>query len=85
MSEKKKQQSEFAGFIANPRALRRGGAAVSAARSQKRRGLLERIAQAEVNRYWRAEIRLRADGRLFFDRCDDPAGAEAVTAEAANM
>ncbi len=56
MSEKKEQQSEFAGFIANPSALRRGGAAVSAARSQKRRGLLERIAQAEVNRYWREEI-----------------------------
>jgi hypothetical protein len=55
MSEKNKQ-SEFAGFIANPRALRRGGAAVSMARCQKRRGLLERIAQAEVNRYWRAEI-----------------------------
>jgi hypothetical protein len=52
----KKKQDEFAGFIANPRALRRGGAAVSAARSQKRRGLLERMAQAEVNRHWRAEI-----------------------------
>lgn len=81
----KKKQDEFAGFIANPSALRRAGAAVSAARSQKRRGLLERIAQAEVNRYWRAKIRLRADGRLFFDRCDDPTWAEAVTAEAANM
>ncbi len=52
----KKQQDESAGFVANPRALRRGGAAVSAARSQKRRGLLERMAQAEVNRHWRAEI-----------------------------
>ena len=56
MSGKKKQQHEFTGFIANPRALRRGGAAILAARSQKQRGLLERMAQAEVNRHLRAEI-----------------------------
>jgi hypothetical protein len=84
MSEKKKQD-EFAGFIANPRALRRGGAAVSAARSQKRRGLVERMAQAEVNRHLRAEIAAKADGRLFFDHRDDPAGAEMVVAEATHL
>jgi hypothetical protein len=47
---------EFAGFLANPAALKRGGAAIQAARGQQRRGLLERLAQAEANRLLRAEI-----------------------------
>jgi len=50
---------EFAGFLANPAALKRGGAAVQAARGQQRQGLLERMAQAEVNRLLRAEIAAR--------------------------
>ena len=51
--------SEFAGFLANPRALRRGGPATQAGRCQKRRGLLYRMAQIEVNRLLRAEIEVR--------------------------
>lgn len=47
---------EFAGFLANPAALKRGGTAIQAARGQQRRGLLERLAQAEANRLLRAEI-----------------------------
>jgi hypothetical protein len=35
---------EFAGFLANPAALKRGGAAIRAARGRQRRGLLERLA-----------------------------------------
>jgi len=34
---------EFAGFLANPAALKRGGA-IRAARGRQRRGLLERLA-----------------------------------------
>jgi hypothetical protein len=50
---------EFAGFLANPAALKRGGVAIQAARGQQRRGLLERLAQAEANRLLRAEIAAR--------------------------
>jgi len=48
--------SEFAGFLANPGAQDRGGKATQTARGQQRRGLLERVAQAEVNRRLRAEV-----------------------------
>lgn len=48
---------EFVGFLANPAALKRGGAATQAARKQQMRGtLLDRMAQLEINRFWRAEI-----------------------------
>ena len=47
---------EFAGFLANPAALKRGGTVIQAARGQKRRGLLDRLAQAEANRFLRAEM-----------------------------
>ncbi len=47
---------EFAGFVANPTALKRGGVAVQAARDQKRRGLLRWMAEMEVNRFWRSEL-----------------------------
>ena len=50
---------EFAGFLANPAALKRAGVAIQAARGQQRRGLLERLAQAEANRLLRAEIAAR--------------------------
>jgi hypothetical protein len=50
---------EFAGFLANPAALERGGIAIRAARGQQRRGLLERLAQAEANRLLHAEIAAR--------------------------
>ena len=61
MREKSERSSHslvdrFAGFLANCAAQRRGGTAVLAARGQKRQGLLERMAQAEVNRFLRAEI-----------------------------
>jgi hypothetical protein len=52
--------SEFAGFLANPRALKRGGSATQASRCQKCRGLLYRLAQKEVNRFLRAEIEARS-------------------------
>ena len=55
----KDKTDEFKDFLANPAAKKRGGRATHAARSQQRRGLLERIAQAEVNRYLRAEIARR--------------------------
>ena len=47
---------EFAGFLANPAALRRGGVATQAVRNQRRGPLLDRMAQSEINRFWRAEI-----------------------------
>jgi hypothetical protein len=50
---------EFAGFLANPAALERGGIAIQAARGQHRGGLLDRLAQAEANRLLRAEIAAR--------------------------
>jgi hypothetical protein len=50
---------EFAGFVANPAAFRRGGAATQAVRGHQGRGLLQRMADAEVNRFWRAEIAVR--------------------------
>ena len=50
---------EFAGFLANPAALKRGGIVIQAARGQKLRGLLERLAQVEANRLLRAEIAAR--------------------------
>ena len=50
---------EFAGFLANPAALTRGGPATQVARRQTLRGLLDRMAQAEVNRFWRVEIAIR--------------------------
>ena len=50
---------EFAGFLANPAALKRGGSVIQAARGQKLRGLLERLAQVETNRLLRAEIAAR--------------------------
>ncbi|MEJ2556772.1 MAG: hypothetical protein P8186_11205 [Anaerolineae bacterium] len=53
---------EFTGFLANPSALKRGGVAIQAARGQLLRGLLERMAGVEVNRFLRAEIRDR-EGR----------------------
>jgi len=52
----KNTAGEFAGFVANPNALKRGGKATRAARRRKQRGLLERLAQAEASRFWRAEI-----------------------------
>lgn len=55
-NRQKKQENEFAGFLANPQALRRGGAAIQAARGRQWRGLLERLAQAETQRFWQAEI-----------------------------
>jgi hypothetical protein len=57
------QDQDFSDFVANPRALKRGGAAVQASRSRKRRGLLERLAQAEINQTWRAEITAKSDGK----------------------
>jgi hypothetical protein len=45
--------------VANPAALKRGGAAVQAVRNQKCRGLLRWMAEAEVNRFWRAELAAR--------------------------
>jgi len=56
---KKKKTDEFAGFLANPNARRRGGKATRAVRGRQRRGLLERLAQMEINRRWRAEIARR--------------------------
>jgi hypothetical protein len=50
---------EFAGFLANPADLKRGGIAIQAARGPQRRGLLERLAQAAANRLLRAEIAAR--------------------------
>lgn len=50
---------EFAGFLVNPAALTRGGAATKAIRNQRRGALLDRMAQLEVNRFWRAEIAAR--------------------------
>ena len=50
---------EFAGFLANPAALKRGGFVIQAARGQELRGLLERLAQVEANRLLRAEIAAR--------------------------
>jgi hypothetical protein len=47
---------EFTGFVANPSAQGRGGTTVRAARGQKRQGLLEKMAQAEVNQFLRVEI-----------------------------
>jgi hypothetical protein len=47
---------EFTGFVANPSAQQRGGTTVRAARGQKCQGLLEKMAQVEVNRYLRVEI-----------------------------
>ena len=47
---------EFIGFLANRSALERGGAIVLATRRQKRRGLLERMAQVEVNGFLRVGI-----------------------------
>jgi len=47
---------EFGGFVANPSAQQRGGAVVLAARGKKCQGLLEKMAQAEVNRLLRVEI-----------------------------
>jgi hypothetical protein len=50
---------KFGGFVANPAALKRGGAAVQAVRNQKCRGLLRWMAEAEVNRFWRHELAAR--------------------------
>lgn len=47
---------EFAEFVANPEAQVRGGVVVLAARREKQSGLLEKMAQAEINRLLRAEI-----------------------------
>jgi len=47
---------EFTGFVANPSAQRRGGRTVRAARGQKGQGLLEKMAQVEVNRFLRVEV-----------------------------
>lgn len=47
---------EFTGFVANPSAQQRGGTTVRAARGLKRQGLLEKMAQVEVNRYLRVEV-----------------------------
>jgi hypothetical protein len=44
------------GFASNPQALQRGGFALRAVRGRQTRGLLERLAQAECNRFWQAEI-----------------------------
>lgn len=52
---------QFAGFLANPAALERGGRTVQAGRGQQRRGLLERLAQTEVNRALRREIQRKAE------------------------
>ena len=54
---------EFAGFLANPGAQDRGGKATQAARGHQRRGLLKRLAQAEVNRRLRAEVAQKAKGK----------------------
>jgi len=51
--------NEFVGFLANPAALKRGGRAVRMARGRQRRGLLERLAQAEANRALRREVTRR--------------------------
>jgi len=50
---------EFGEFLANPAAQQRGGEAVLAARGRKCQGLLEKMAQAEVNRFLRAEIAVK--------------------------
>lgn len=65
----KERQDEFAGFLANPDARQRGGAAVQAlrcggstvqtTRNRHRWGLLKRLAHAEINRFWRVEIAVR--------------------------
>jgi hypothetical protein len=47
---------EFVGFLANPDASHRGGMAVRASRAKLRRGLVEKMAQVEVNRFFRSEI-----------------------------
>ncbi len=47
---------EFAGFLANPAALKRGGVATQAVRNRRWGTLLDRMAQLETNRFWRAEI-----------------------------
>jgi len=47
---------EVVGFLANPDASHRGGIAVRASRSRLRRGPMEKMAQAEANRFLRAEI-----------------------------
>jgi hypothetical protein len=47
---------EFVGFLANPDAGQRGGMAIRASRPKARRGLMEKTAQAEANRFLRAEI-----------------------------
>jgi hypothetical protein len=52
-------KDEFAGFLANPSARGRGGRATRAVRGQQCRGLLERLAQKEVNRRLRREVRRR--------------------------
>ena len=60
---KKRKTDKFAGFLANPNARRRGGKATRAVRCRCRRGLLERLAQMEANRRWRAEIARRETSR----------------------
>jgi hypothetical protein len=52
--------SEFIDFLVNPAAHKRGGGAVQAVRGQQRRGLMERMAQAEVNHHLRDEVDRRA-------------------------
>jgi hypothetical protein len=51
---------EFGGFLANPQARKRGSRATRALRGHQTRGLLERMAQAEVNRRLRVELARRA-------------------------
>lgn len=55
----KSTSNEFVGFLANPSAQRRGGRVTRAVRGQQRRGLLERLAQAEANRALRREVTRR--------------------------
>jgi len=78
VSTKKDQEDEFAGFVANPQALQRGGRAVRAlwrhgsavgiTRLIPRWELLERMAQVEVNRFLRAEIAAKKEQQTLLAR-----------------
>lgn len=66
--KEKTLEDGFAGFLANPQALQRGGPALQALRrggAAVQGGLLERLAQAETNRFWRAEIAAKSERRRF--------------------
>ena len=70
---------EFVGFLANPDASHRGGMVVQASRAKLRCGLVEKMAQAEVNRFLRTEIagrdpRKPQNGSRVNHTCDSDSG-----------